>query len=123
MMQDYEVTLKFRVGTDDPKGLDCPTLTKMLGHRLTSHMDGRKSFDVELVVHGLIAILHTAFRDCINAAMIKLYDRQIVEHGNGNCTSRWYIESEKKFAAAKKPWISWEPTVEIVKCQRETTAT
>jgi hypothetical protein len=88
MMRDYEVTLKFRIGTDDPKGLDCPTLTKMLDHRLTSYMDGRRSFDVEMVLHGLIAIIRTAFRDCIDAAMIKLYDRQIVDHGNGRRTSQ-----------------------------------
>ncbi|KPK50097.1 MAG: hypothetical protein AMS22_12685 [Thiotrichales bacterium SG8_50] len=113
MMQDYEVTLKFRVGTDDPQGLDCPTLTKMLAHRLTSYEDGRRSFDVELVIHGLIAILHTAFRDCIDDAMMKEYDREIVDHGNGRRTARWYMESTKKFEAAKKPWISWTPEVTI----------
>jgi hypothetical protein len=111
------VTLKFRVGTDDPKGLDTAALTKMLDHRLTSYEDGRRSFDVEMVNYGLIAIIRTAFRDCIDAAMMKLYEHQIVDHGNGRRTARWYIESEKKFAAAKKPWLCWEPTVEIEECE------
>jgi hypothetical protein len=112
---NYEVTLKFRIGTDDPKGLD-PKVAKMLGYRLTDWNDGRRSFETEMIQHGLIELLHAAVKDTIEQAMIELYEQQVVDHGNGRRTSRWHLESEKKFAAAKKPWITWEPTVEITEC-------
>jgi hypothetical protein len=112
---DYDVTLKFRIATDDPQGLDCPALTKMLSDRLNGWSDGRRAFDVEMVTYGLIDLLRQSVRDTIELEMRGLYGNQIINHGNGSRSSRAHLETDKKFAEAKLPWLCWEPTVEIVR--------
>jgi hypothetical protein len=114
VLEDHTLTLKFKLQSYIADELDCDELARMLHEALRDYMDGRHPFNAEMVSVGLGNCLNGAFYNLIEKECQDEFGHETVPHEGGNgYTAKWCIEAEKRYAAARKPWLNDEPEVEI----------
>lgn len=112
MPNDYELTLKFKISSEEE--IDKNELAKMLGYMLEYWHDGRHRFHAEMIHEGLARCLEYAVYEAICAEMQEKYGHEVVPHSNDRGhTSKWHIEAEKAFKKRQKASLFSDVKVEI----------
>ena len=101
-IKNHTLTLKFPLCSEEE--LDTVELAKMLQYVLRDWQDGRRCFPAEMIASGLNRCLQRAVLGTVEKEAQEEFGCEVVPSAHGKReTSKWYIESSKRFAMQKNP--------------------
>jgi len=111
-LQTYKLTLTTDLYSDGP--ID-PEVALALNRILHDYCDGRLSFNVEMMIEGLLSCLREAAYLAVKKQMVEKYGNEMVEVAEGHQASRWSIEAKKAFNPEQAPQIKYSLKARIEK--------